>query len=103
MTSVGRSGIVLCVCRADRWQYDVQGFPSRDMRVSASSGNEVDVEAIVSDLQEKVRLGVCFVRRDVGQVSCCFGGCWKKKTENSFQFSSKRMAQHYDVYPCFSF
>jgi hypothetical protein len=34
----------------------VQVVPSRNMRVSASSGNEVDVEAIVSDLQEKVRL-----------------------------------------------
>jgi len=36
----------------------VQVVPSRDMRVSASSGNEVDVEAIVGDLQEKVRLVV---------------------------------------------
>lgn len=37
----------------------MQVVPSRDMRVSASSGNDVDVEAIVSDLQEKVRLVAC--------------------------------------------
>lgn len=53
--------------------------PSRNMRVSASSGNEVDVEAIVSDLQEKwdkVENKPAFIIYSVG----AFSAIWLSST-----------------------
>lgn len=57
----------------------MQVVPSRDMRVSASSGNEVDVEAIVGDLQEKwdkVENKPAFIIYSVG----AFSAIWLSST-----------------------